>query len=49
MYPLQNDILTVLDRAENMFLNYDIKLYHAYDGIPTSLGTKIIFYNKNKG
>ena len=49
MYHLKNDILTILYRVENMFLNYDIKLYHAYDGIPTTLGKKIIFYNKNKG
>ncbi len=31
-----------------MFLNYDNKLDHTYDGIPTTLGKKIIIYNKNK-
>ena len=33
MYPLQNDILTVLERVENMFLNYDSKLDYTYYGV----------------
>ena len=32
-----------------MFLNYDIKLDHTYDGIPTTFGKKIIIITKTKG
>ena len=35
--PIKNDIITVLDTVENMFLDYDVDINHAYENEATQL------------